>query len=724
VVALLVAITVAAPPKLELVAPAESAVGDGKTAVQLTARLTKPGKLANVQITTDAGTVGEIAEKEPNTFSISFIPPRVVLPSAARLMAKAKSGKRGVKAMLVLRIDPPKPTVEELRSSGPLKMRVVGPLVFERQTTAEIVMQAPEGGPPSLVVNVGRIDAPRANDKGLAAAYSLPIERFPQVAVVAAVDAQGTVLDWLAMPLHGQPEITAKTEPNAMVTVRVGETDFGPLKADKKGKTTMMVVVPPGVPLGTTTAADRFGNQKQNPLDLRVPPFPRLLAVCSEASGRLLVVAVDAAGKPEAGADLVLTASRGALGPPNPLAPGLYESLVSLPKDVRVGEHLMLDAALRNDPGPKASCDFEARGGQPADVKLTLSSDNYVAGSGAPITVTARVVDSGGRAAYARKIEITADMGEVSAPKPLEPGTFTATWRPPDAHEGKRKAFVTARAGEDTVVSAEAGLELRAGRATKLEVDAGGLLVANGRDSTELRVRALDAHGNPVPGAALEAEARGTVGTFAYDEDDGLYRAVYTAPVVHEPVADDVVVREPSVDVRAKATLDLAPSLPPFVFGVKAGYAMNFGRIATPYYGADLAARLPLAGERVVLGAEGGFSLIESATGGADTVRSTLTLAPILGRLAFSVLLEPIQVNVAAGAGATLVRREVKSESAGEVAESLVVPAYCGRVDLSMGLGPGRLALEGSYRYSSLSEDRVQGNVGGLVVTAGYGFAF
>src|SRR5262249_39232612 len=135
--------------------------------------------------------------------------------------------------------------------------------------SAEITFRAPARAQPIARVNVGHLSPPQKGPEGTwHATYTPPEERFPQVAIIAVADQEEGAVDLLAIPLHGQAQIDAETEPNARVEVRVGDASFGPVRADSRGHARFVVITPPGTRTGRTVAVDAVGNAVEKPLDL------------------------------------------------------------------------------------------------------------------------------------------------------------------------------------------------------------------------------------------------------------------------------------------------------------------------------------------------------------------------------------------------------------------------------------------------------------------------
>src|SRR5262249_57020073 len=97
----------------------------------------------------------------------------------------------------------------------------------------------------------------------------------------------------------------------------------------------------------------RAGNVSEKPLDLRVPPASRLLALCR--ADRVEVVVVDPQGTLSAEAQLQLSATVGTPGPLRRLAPGVFVSTLEV-RDDQPGTESHVTAALADALDAKAQC--------------------------------------------------------------------------------------------------------------------------------------------------------------------------------------------------------------------------------------------------------------------------------------------------------------------------------------------------------------------------------
>src|SRR5207302_1591866 len=200
------------------------------------------------------------------------------------------------------------------------------------------------------------------------AQYVPPDDEIPQVAIVMAVAAADVA--WIALPLWAEGDALVKTRPRGRITVEIGSQTFGPVVADPRGEAVVPVVVPPGV-----TQA----RQGKRMIPLGVPPT-RTVHVAFGAAGpradraqtvAVYAIATTADGAPRRGAAIRLRSTRGALTALREVAPGLYQSWLSLEAGAR-GE-VGVTAALDDAPAFIAKAVLSLASG-PAD-RIAITAD-------------------------------------------------------------------------------------------------------------------------------------------------------------------------------------------------------------------------------------------------------------------------------------------------------------------------------------------------------------
>jgi len=108
-----------------------------------------------------------------------------------------------------------------------------------------------------------------------------PGARFPQVALLLFWTERGSNppdLAVLRIPLVGRTDLEVNTEPRAEVRVEVGDSTFGPRRADARGHAVIPVEVPPGIEQAKVLS-NVGGASKTVQVALDPPPFNHLTAV-------------------------------------------------------------------------------------------------------------------------------------------------------------------------------------------------------------------------------------------------------------------------------------------------------------------------------------------------------------------------------------------------------------------------------------------------------------
>lgn len=624
----------------------------------------------------------------------------------------------------------PQQQERDLWSTESLDMRAPARAILGRDKSVEITFRMPAGEKPVLRVSTGSVSPPRETSTGrLLVVYEPPKRLYPQAAIFAVTNEEGWLLDWIALPLYGETQIDTKTEPGASVTVRIAGAAFGPVQADAAGRAAVSVLVPPGVQSGITEATDSLGNNKETSFSLDVKPFNRLLCTCPDTGDRAVLLVVDAHGKPKKRARFHLKSTAGKLSSPSELEPGVYESVLEPPDDAVVGTTVTLSATLHRDMESKTSCTMSLRKGLPASATITVDPRSHLAGRNEPISVIVELVDVDGKVAPLVPVELSSDLGELSALRRASSGKYLATWTIPRKFGGKEHATITARTQSDPVISAKATLSLRAGPVSRIEVSARETqLQADGHNTTVITATAFDAMDNRVSSARLLADSAGKMTPFTRNGLGGAYESTYIAPRYSEDTPEDtVVVRTEGGDIEASLQIELMPSTLPIAVGAKMGYATNFGEISSALFSVDVAVRPPILKERLAVGIEA-FAYWNSSKqrldGGTDNVTLSVWSIPLLVRATYQIPVDPLAIYAGVAGGVSIVGAEISSESDGRVATRGLYFAASGVIGADMRLGLGRAVLEATYLHSQSDASAVQGNLGGLLLTGGYRFEF
>lgn len=401
---------------------------------------------------------------------------------------------------------------------------------------------------------MGRVEGVRRlPGGGFAARFRPPAERFPQVALVAAMarTPRGLLDGWLAIPLSGQGDARVRTTPGSWITLRVGDRSFGPRRADAQGLAVIPVVVPPGV---------REAHHGFRPVDLKVPETPLVHAIADHARVhahevqhvRVFAYVVAPHGAARRGDVPAFEASRGSVSVAA-REPGAFEALWTLPPGAAGEDRL----AIRL-PGAAASrtvLKLEAVAGPPATVAVSFDREALVAGADETAVVTARVLDAAGNAVDA-PVELDVDGGDLSRPEPAGKGAVSARLAVAPRLGSREEAVVTARSPA-AGISGSRGLRLLPGPAAEARfTPRDAVLQADGRREAVLRLAVRDRFGNPVPREPALAAERGEV--LGVDPDGaGSWRVRYRAPAVPGRTQDRLAAEVGPA--RAGAALLLVP---------------------------------------------------------------------------------------------------------------------------------------------------------------------
>lgn len=168
-------------------------------------------------------------------------------------------------------------------------------------------------------VNVGSV-----SPSGVGLTFTPPEKHFPQVAIIGGLDPKNQQPVVHLIRLVGSPTIEVDSEPNVHVTVEILGTTFGPQPTNPQGNALVPIDVPPGVDSVTTFAKDSHGNVTRDELALNAPPFPRLLALCSEQEPHLYVVEITRTGDPVEKPSFSTRSSGLIATAPVAVAPGIF----------------------------------------------------------------------------------------------------------------------------------------------------------------------------------------------------------------------------------------------------------------------------------------------------------------------------------------------------------------------------------------------------------------
>lgn len=217
----------------------------------------------------------------------------------------------------------------------------------DTEATLLISLDTDRTSPPVLRANVGALDrVERVGPGKFRARYVLPTNRAPEVAIIVAFapwpspqSVEGS-LGVLRVPMASSVEVPGRAEPGAEVRIKLGESTFGPVRAQSDGSFRLPVVVPPGYGIAQTTTVDRVGNKRTAKLDLMLPRVDQLACVATPTTlpadgvskARVLCASSDKFGAATRGAKVQWKGGRGAWSSPKELGDGVQEWMWTAPQ--------------------------------------------------------------------------------------------------------------------------------------------------------------------------------------------------------------------------------------------------------------------------------------------------------------------------------------------------------------------------------------------------------
>ena len=206
----------------------------------------------------------------------------------------------------------------------------------------------------------GRVRSVKVEKGGTATGRYAPPESFvPRVdVIVALVEMRDgtTKVGFAAIQLTGQGEAVLKTRPKAQARIRIGEREYGPVEADKRGEARIRILVPPG----TTVGLDDGGVA----VDLGVPATPRVAVFLSLREVGMdaptvvpvYVVATGIDGAPDAAAAVSLSVDRGEISAPRAIGGGAFAAVYT-PPDQGIGP-AVISAVVEGEDLPAATAEL------------------------------------------------------------------------------------------------------------------------------------------------------------------------------------------------------------------------------------------------------------------------------------------------------------------------------------------------------------------------------
>lgn len=353
-----------------------------------------------------------------------------------------------IATLLLLQAEPSPPRITVSLAEPSLVLGV------HQETEVQIsVDPALAGSPVRVHCSAGRVEDLITTGAGrYSGRYVLPPERYPQVGIIVAeVEEAGRPVRGAAfIRLRAAASPAFRTDPGASVTLRIGDKDFGPQVAAEDGAVRVPVVVPPGVGYGIARSQNPRGAATEQTIDLRTPPFRRLLIVAPDrmpAGGvaEAAVYATDPSGTPAETATIVV---RTAAGKPHPLGgpPGEARFLVRAPEGLRE-RTLRLEALLEGQPSTGVVHDIVLVPAAPAQVVLAPDRTRLPIGRDSSMRVYLSAQDRFGNPADAAPAAVFVDGTRV-ATRSADDGRVMAVVPAPARYQGRDHVRVDVVLGE------------------------------------------------------------------------------------------------------------------------------------------------------------------------------------------------------------------------------------------------------------------------------------
>lgn len=377
-----------------------------------------------------------------------------------------------------------------------------------------------------LEVSVGGVHdmTPMGNNRFTARFEAKDIEH-PTLAIVTLVDKRKTARSYgaFAIPVAAVRTETIRAPEGADLIARVGEREFGPVQATKRGKAEIEILAQPGVQQGMVSVI-QDGTRSEQPLELSWPeprriqwiPLPQGIPGDATAEVPVRIAVFTQTGEPDAEATLVLSADSGTFGEVSYEGDGVYVSMYRAENTTTVKE-VMLSASIQGQEKVQVhSVDLKVVPPIPQSVVLTSTPETI--GDAKEATLCAAVTGPEGFPLVDTDVIWNIIGGRASGP--------TGT-----GQDGCSSVPVTLYgAGLDVV--ANTGTSPTGNPLDRVVlVDSGGV-PADGISSSMLTLMTVDTYGYPVAGVPvrlfLEA-GDGALPKEATSDETGMIRVFYTA---------------------------------------------------------------------------------------------------------------------------------------------------------------------------------------------------
>ncbi|GDX79621.1 hypothetical protein LBMAG42_14320 [Deltaproteobacteria bacterium] len=518
---------------LEMI-PATGVVGDGATQSDLyvLALDANGAPIAGLSLkpAVSAGTVGALTDAGGGLYRLAYTAPKVDAKAAVTLTLKGKIGKEAVQKtwnvnvaparshQLTAAANPPRMTLGQDRSAT-LSFNLAG---GDRQALSgvDLVITASTG----TIENVTNLGGGQ-----FTALYTAPALNYPHVAMVTVADKRdpSRTFGSLAIPMWGKVDFPVTVAPNALVMIKLGDQQFGPIQSDAQGRARVPILVPPGAQVAELIAIGADKKSTSVPLDLKVPEAKRISLVPTAAAlpgdSRVQVpihaVVVMGDGKPDLAAQVVFTTTGGTITAAKHEGNGVYTSMFTPPTGASAAQ-ATITAALADKPAIQtAAISVNLVSVRPSKVDLT-AEPTLLPATAEGFKVYAKVSGPDGVGLGARTITFGAAGARLKGDvKDLRNGDYQAVF----TTSGNGPVELTATVASPVTGNPMSRLLLVPSR-TRLNND--------GVSSSMITVVSVDEFGYPVPNVAVTLKLTSGDGLLpqqATTNSEGLAQVFYTA---------------------------------------------------------------------------------------------------------------------------------------------------------------------------------------------------
>ena len=519
--------------QVELV-PMSDVVGDGRSRVALhlvaMGQDGAPEAGLTAKVLVSSGQISELTEVQPGIYRLDWSPPAVSSTRNIELSLRGKTvGKEKVQGRWSLPLVPP--LGQQLSATASPARMVLGQ---DEAATLTVSLsggaaQAMEDGHLVIESSAGTITNLTALGTGrFTALYTPPAELTPQLAIITLADARdpASTFGVLTLPLVGKAEVPVVGMPESKVILKVGEQEFGPIQADRRGKAQVPIIVPPGVREATLISI--LGEERTEEalaLDLPATSRARLLPLARglPADPAVPVEVRAYVARPEGGSDegakVTLSASAGTMSEARHEGGGVYVSTFTPPLG-----NARTDAVFQVSVEDPAGEQTHTRTvpllpARPAGITLSAEPATLPAGT-VSFEVSATLRGPDGAGMPDRVLELQATGAKVTSPmRSLGDGAYAATLQ------------TTGSGPVDVVASLQAEASVNPLHEV-IVLPSRQRLPPDGLSSAMLTVVALDIYGYPVADTTVSLRlitGDGSIPASADTDAHGVAQVYYTA---------------------------------------------------------------------------------------------------------------------------------------------------------------------------------------------------